>query len=76
MNVLNQPGRITTDFYELKNNTWNTKMWDADNGYTNGENFKMNSKLHSYVEQSCLFLGMAGSGKSTILQEAQIILTN
>ena len=36
----------------------------------------MDSNLHSYVEQSCLFLGMAGSGKSKILQEAQRILTN
>ena len=39
------------------------------------EAFGMDNKLHSYVEQSCLFLGMAGSGKSNILQEAQTILT-
>ena len=35
----------------------------------------MDNNLQSYVEQSCLFLGMAGTGKSEILQEAQRILT-
>jgi hypothetical protein len=29
----------------------------------------MDNNLQSYVEQSCLFLGMAGTGKSKILQE-------
>ena len=64
MNVLNQPSRIRTYVYELNNNTWNTIEWDADNGYINEESFTMDHKLHPYVEQSCLFLGMAGSGKS------------
>ena len=37
---------------------------------------QMDNNLQSYVDQSCLFLGMAGTGKSNILQEAQRILTN
>ena len=36
----------------------------------------MDNTSQSYVEQSCLFLGFAGSGKSKILQETQSILTN
>ena len=35
----------------------------------------MDNTLQTYVETSCLFLGMAGTGKSKILQEAQRILT-
>ena len=54
---------------------WNNIQWDADNGYINEEGFKMDQKLQTYIEQSCLFLGMAGTGKSKILQEAQRILT-
>ena len=74
--TINQPSIIITDVYELNNNTWNTIERDDDNGYTNEDNLNMDSNLHSYVEQSCLFLGMAGSGKSNILQETQRILTN
>ena len=73
--TVNQPSRTRTDTYELTNNTWNNITWDADNGYTNQENLKMDNNLQSYVAQSCLFLGMAGTGKSKILQEAQTILT-
>ena len=73
--TINQPSRIRTDVYELNNNTWNTIEWDADNGHINEESFNIHSNLHPYVEQSCLFLGMAGSGKSKILQEEQRILT-
>ena len=67
---------MNTDVYELTHNTWNTIERDADNGYTNEANFKMDNTSQSYVEQSCLFLGFAGSGKSKILQETQSILTN
>ena len=35
----------------------------------------MDINLKSYVGKSCLFIGMAGSGKSKILQEAQRILS-
>ena len=35
----------------------------------------MDANWKSYVENSCLFLGMAGAGKSEILQEAQLILS-
>ena len=62
--TINQPSRIRTDVYKLNNNTWNTIEWDADNGYIDEKNLKMNNNLHSYVEQTCLFPGMAGSGKS------------
>ena len=67
---------MNTDVYELTNNTWNTIERDADNGYTNETNFNMDNTSQSYVEQSCLFLGFAGSSKSKILQETQSILTN
>ena len=73
--TINQPSRMRTDTYELTNNTWNIIKWNTDDGYTNDENLKMDNNLPSYVEQSCLFLGMAGTGKSKILQEAQRILT-
>ena len=33
-------------------------------------------KVQTYIEQSCLFLGMAGTGKSKILLEMQITLLN
>ena len=68
---MNQPSIIRTEVYELDNNTWNTIEWDADDGYTNEEQIKVNSKLHSYVEQLCLFLGMVGSGKSKLLQDTE-----
>ena len=67
---------MRTDTYELTNNTWNTIEWNTYNGYTNDGNLKMDNNLQSYTEQSCLFLGMAGTGKSKILQETQRILTN
>ena len=35
----------------------------------------IDSNLKSYVEQGYLTIGMAGSGKSEILQEAQVILS-
>ena len=66
---------MRTDTYELTNNTWNNIEWNANDGYTNDEHLKMDNKLQSYVESSCLFLGMAGTGKSKTLLEAQRILT-
>ena len=66
---------MRTDTYELNNNTWNNIDWNINDGYTNDENLKMDNNLQTYVESSCLFLGMAGTGKSNILQEAQQILT-
>ena len=74
--TINQPSRMITDTYELTNNTWNNIEWSANDGYTNEEHLNMDNKLQSYVESSCLFLGMAGTGKSNILLEAQRILTN
>ena len=35
----------------------------------------IDSSLESYVEQGYLTIGMAGTGKSEILQEAQLILS-
>ena len=66
---------MRTDTYELTNITWNTIEWNSDNGYTNDEFLKKDNNLQSDVEQSCLFLGMARTGKSKILQEPQRILT-
>ena len=73
--AINQPSRMRTETYELTNSTWNGIHWDINDGYTDGENLKMDNDLQSYPEQSCLFLGMAGTGKSNTLQEAQRILT-
>ena len=73
--TINQPSRMKTETYELTNNTWNNIHWNTNDGYTNDETLQMDNNLQSYVEQSCLFLGMAGTGKSNILQEAQRILT-
>ena len=74
MNALNQPSRMRTDTYELINNAWNHTDWNTNDGYTNVENL-MDNNLQTYVESSSLFLGMAGTGKSKILQEAQRTLT-
>ena len=67
--TINQPSIIRTYLHELDNNTWNTIEWDVDNGYINEEGFKMDQQIQTYIEQSCLCLGMAGTGKSNILQE-------
>ena len=66
---------MRTETYELTNNTWGNLHWATNDGYTNDENLKMDNNLQSHVEQSCLFLRMAGTGKSKTLQEAQRILT-
>ena len=60
--TVNQPSRMRTETYELTNNTWNNVHWNINGGYTNGENLKMDNNLQSYVEQSRLFLGIAGTG--------------
>ncbi len=73
--TINQPSRIRTETYKLTDDTWNNIIWNTNDGYINDENLKMDNNLPSYVEQSCLFLGMAGTGKSKILQEAQRILS-
>ena len=64
---MNEDSRVRTDTYELTSHTWNTIQWDADNGYFNEEGLNMDLKLQTYIEQSCLLLGMAGTGKSKIL---------
>ena len=60
--TIDQPSRMRTETYELTNNTWNNVHWNINGGYTNGENLKMDNNLQSYVEQSRLFLGIAGTG--------------
>ena len=74
--TLTKDSRVRTDTYELTNNTWNSIQWDADNGCVNEEGFKMDQKLQTHIQQSCLCLGMAGTGKSKILQEMQRTLSN
>ena len=68
--------KLRTDKQDLTNNTWNTISWNPDIGYKNEKGFIMDAELKSYVGNSCLFLGMAGTGKSEILQESQRILSN
>ena len=48
---------------------------DTDNGYTKENGFVVDAVLKSYVGNSCLFVGMAGSGKSEALQASQRILS-
>ena len=48
--TIHQPSRMRTDTYELTNNTWNNIEWNANDGYTNDANLKMDDKLQSYVE--------------------------
>jgi len=72
--TLNQEPKVRTETYKLKKNDWNKITWDADNGYTNHKNFKMDINLSSYIDDGILFIGRAGSGKSEILSESQIIL--
>ena len=70
--TINQPSIIKTDLYELNNNTWDTIEWDVDNGYINEDGFEMDKRnIKIYSEQSCLCVGMAGTGKSNILLEMQ-----
>ena len=69
--TVNQEPKIRTDKYELTNNTWNKIEWNANT--KNEKGFMMDNKLNSYMDNSVLFLGMAGTGKSEILKEAQHI---
>ena len=62
--TVNQPSIMITDTYKLTNNAWTTIEWNANDGYTNDEHLQIDNKLQSCVESSCLFLGMAGTGKS------------
>ena len=66
---------MRTETYELINNTWKNIKWNTNDGYTNDDQLEMDNNLQPYIQKSCLFLGMAGTGKSKILQEAQRILT-
>ena len=63
----------STETYELTNNTWNNIHWNTNDGSTNDEILKMDNDLQPHVEQSCLFSGVAGTGESNRLQEAQRI---
>jgi len=73
--TINREPKLRTDSYELTNNTWCIISWNPDVGYKNEKGFMMDADLKSYVDNSCLFLGMAGAGKSEILQESQRILS-
>ncbi len=73
--TVNQPPKLRTDKFELTNNTWNTIKWNPDAGYKNEKGIMIDSNLESYINQGCLTIGMAGTGKSEILQEAQGILS-
>ena len=59
---INPHSRIITNLYELNKNTWDTLDWDVDNWYINEDGFKMNKEIRTHIEQSCLFLGKAGTG--------------
>ena len=60
--------------YEPTDTTWDSITWSPEAGYTNQKGIMIESGLDSYVEQGYLTIGMAGTGKSEILQEAQRVL--
>ena len=63
-----------TDTYVLNNITYNKITWSPEDGYKNDKGIMIDKNLMSYVEQGYLTIGMAGTGKSCILTEAQHIL--
>jgi hypothetical protein len=67
---------ICTDPYVIQGNEWNNFTWCEGETYTNDEGMTMDAKIASgrYINDGFLMLGMAGSGKSEILKEAQRIL--
>ena len=73
--TVNQEPKLRTEVYEPTNTSWNSITWSPEAGYKNHKGIMIDSGLGSYVEQGYLTLGMAGTGKSEILQEAQLILS-
>ena len=73
--TVNQEQKLRTEMYEPTNTTWNSITWSPETGYTNHKGIMIDGDLESYVEQGYLTIGMAGTGKSEILQEAQRILS-
>ena len=73
--TVNQEKKLRTDLYEPNNTTWNSITWSPENGYKNHKGIMIDNGLKSYVEQGYLTIGMAGTGKSEILQEAQLLLS-
>ena len=73
--TVNQQQKLRTEMYEPTNTTWNSITWSPETGYTNHKGIMIDGDLESYVEQGYLTIGMAGTGKSEILQEAQRILS-
>ena len=73
--TVNQEKNIRTDLYEPTNTAWNSITWSPETGYKNHKGIMIDSCLESYVEQGYLTIGMAGTGKSEILREAQVILS-
>ena len=73
--AINQEKKLRTDVYEPTYINWNSITWSPENGYKNHKGIMIDSGLESYVKQGYLTIGMAGTGKSEILQEAQVILS-
>ena len=73
--TINQEPKIRTETYVPTYESWNIKTWNPDeNGYINKKGYAMDKNLSSYIEQGYLTLGMAGTGKSEVLKESQLIL--
>jgi hypothetical protein len=68
--------KIRTEVYEPSNATWNSITWSPKTDYNNHKGVMIGSGLESYVEQGYRRIGVAGTGKSEILQEAECILSN
>ena len=69
--------KLRTEKFELSNNEWKNIEWMDGEYYECKKGYKMDIKLPSYITgngQGILFLGSAGTGKSEILSESQLIL--
>ena len=73
--TVNQTPKLRTELYEPTHTAWNSITWSPESGYKNHKGIMIDSELESYVKQGYLTLGEAGTGKSEILQEAQLILS-
>ena len=69
---VNQDQKLRTEMYEPTNTTWNSSTWSPETGYRNHKGIMIDNGFKSHVEQGYLTIGMAGTSKSEILQEAQV----
>jgi hypothetical protein len=72
--TINQEPKLRTERFELLDNEWDNINWLDNEHYGKHKGCKMDVKLPSYIEDGILLIGMAGTGKSEILNESQCVL--